>query len=99
LTVRYEMFVLRETLVKLGREGEERLRRARHEGDEPWRAKVEQTWTWEEWGVEGARLMDVTMRRRNWVRRGWAMLISGLLVFWLSIRLAHQACRYDQLAA
>lgn len=68
-TTSFELFVLRETLVDLAKEGEDRLRRVRKQGSEDgfgsWRA--ERNLPWSEWGEEGSRLMDVSMRRRTWV--------------------------------
>jgi hypothetical protein len=67
--VGFEMFILRETLVGLAREGEERLREVREEnmgeGNQPWRVEI--GLRWEDWGVKGCRLMDISMRRRQWV--------------------------------
>jgi hypothetical protein len=68
-TTSYELFVLRETLVDLAREGEDRLKRMRKQGSDDglgsWRA--ERNLPWSEWGEDGSRLMDVSMRRRTWV--------------------------------
>lgn len=66
----YEIFVLRETLVGMAQQGEERLRRSRlpigdEERLEVWH--VAKSLRWEEWGVKHSRFMDVTMPRRHWV--------------------------------
>lgn len=67
--VPYELFVLRETLVQLAQEGEERLREAREkdgpDGYERW--MVEKVIKWEDWGGHHARLMDTSMTKRYWV--------------------------------
>ena len=68
-TVSYELFILRETLVDLAKDGEERLVQAKAEaGNEGWRrSDVELTIPWDEWGRFGARLMDMSMEERRWV--------------------------------
>ena len=72
-TKAYELFVLRETLVKMARDGEARLREQRGlaggaaGGCAIWR--VEKTISWSDWGEKGSRMMDITMPRRNWVCR------------------------------
>jgi hypothetical protein len=68
----FEMFMLRETLVGIASEGEERLRRSRLPvGDkdrlEVW--DVARTWKWEEWGEEHTRFTEMTMARRHWVSK------------------------------
>lgn len=69
--VGYELFILRETLVKLAQEGEERIReqRGEREGNAGeyafWR--VEKTYPWSEWGEKGSRFMDISMKKRAWV--------------------------------
>ncbi|WVR07189.1 hypothetical protein IAU60_004230 [Kwoniella sp. DSM 27419] len=66
----YELFVLRETLVKAALQGEERLRQAWANGgdyDGLGIRGVERTIPWAEWGEHGARLMDAQMKRRSWV--------------------------------
>jgi hypothetical protein len=68
-TVSYELFVLRETLVQMALAGEERLREGRELGgpDGYERSKVEENVRWEDWGRFGARFMNASMVRRNWV--------------------------------
>lgn len=67
----FEVFVLRETLIELAREGEKRLEEQRGTKDKEtgeyafWR--VEKNITWEQWGVKGSRILDISMKRRNWV--------------------------------
>lgn len=66
--VDFELFVLRETLVRLGLEGEERFRQVRvgaEAGYEHWR--VERVIPWREWGERGSRLEYAAMERRQWV--------------------------------
>nr|XP_031857816.1 uncharacterized protein CI109_006759 [Kwoniella shandongensis]KAA5524888.1 hypothetical protein CI109_006759 [Kwoniella shandongensis] len=66
----YELFVLRETLVDLAEQGEDRLRKAwENGGDEDGLGirGVERTFVWADWGEKGARMLDRVMRRRNWV--------------------------------
>ena len=67
----YELFVLRESLVDMAREGESRLIAARKDGGEDGQAswRVEKTYSWAEWGEKGARMRDPTMYDRQWVRR------------------------------
>lgn len=71
-TASYELFVLRETMVDMAREGEERLRIARLEGgaDGYERSKIEESIRWEDWGRDKARMMNASMERRNWVSEG-----------------------------
>lgn len=70
-TVPYELFVLRETLVRLAEEGEKRLKVAREspgpDGFERW--MVEEMIKWDDWGLKSARLMDTSMAKRYWVSR------------------------------
>ena len=68
-TVSYELFVLRELLVDIAKEGEERLSSAKAQaGQDGWRrSDVEINVPWEEWGRDGARLMDISMEHRKWV--------------------------------
>ncbi|ORX36815.1 hypothetical protein BD324DRAFT_580515 [Kockovaella imperatae] len=63
----YELFVLRETLVNLAKNGEARFERARETSDRfsPWR--LEENFSWEDWGVTNARLMNASMKNRAWV--------------------------------
>ena len=67
----YEVFVLRETLIELAREGEKRLEEQRRTKDKEtgeyafWR--VEKNIPWAQWGVKGSRILDISMKRRNWV--------------------------------
>lgn len=67
----FELFVLRETLVALAKEGEERLVEQRGCRDEDtgeyafW--KVERNIPWAEWGEKQSRFMDMSMSRRVWV--------------------------------
>jgi hypothetical protein len=65
----FELFVLRETLIKYAEEGEGRLRVVREEnrseGNQPWRLEV--MLPWEQWGVKDTRMMDLSMHRRQWV--------------------------------
>lgn len=66
----YELFVLRETLVGMAKEGEERLRKERNgvgNGTEFRRWEVERIIPWEAWGVTHSRFMDISMKKRNWV--------------------------------
>ncbi|KAK8864257.1 hypothetical protein IAR55_001503 [Kwoniella newhampshirensis] len=66
----YELFVLRETLVDLAEQGEERLTKAwKNGGDEDGLGirGVERIFSWADWGEKGARLMEALMRRRSWV--------------------------------
>jgi hypothetical protein len=68
-TKAYELFALRETLVDLAREGEDRLVSLRKGGSEQGHAlwRVEKTFSWAEWGEQGARMLPIAMRQRNWV--------------------------------
>lgn len=65
----FEVFVRRETLVKLGQEGEKRLKQAWESGSvlKMGVRDVQQTLTWDEWGEKGARMMDRIMTIRSWV--------------------------------
>lgn len=65
----FEVFVRRETLVKLGQEGEKRLKQAWESGSvlKMGVRDVQQTLTWDEWGEKGARMMDKIMTIRSWV--------------------------------
>jgi hypothetical protein len=66
----YELFVLRETLVGMAKEGEERLRKERNgqgDGREFRRWEVERIIPWEDWGETHSRFMDISMKKRNWV--------------------------------
>ncbi|KAK4689571.1 hypothetical protein P7C73_g542, partial [Tremellales sp. Uapishka_1] len=64
LSLTYELFVLRETLVAMVKEGERHLRDSRsREGI----LRIERVLKWQDWGEANARMMDVSMRRRNWV--------------------------------
>lgn len=69
--VGFELFVLRETLVKLAQEGEQRIREQRDARDGTsgeyafWR--VEKNFPWSEWGKKNARFQDMSMRNRAWV--------------------------------
>jgi hypothetical protein len=77
----FEMFMLRETLVGIANEGEERLRRSRLPlGDkdklEVW--DVARTWKWEEWGEEHTRFTEMTMARRHWVSQDDSSVYSPL---------------------
>jgi hypothetical protein len=91
----YELFVLREYLVQLAAEGQERLRRSRLSATdedhlEVWELMKNQMWS--EWGVTNARFLTQTMANRLWVCR--VVLhrtkadMTGLLLFWISIHLA-----------
>lgn len=64
-----ELFVLRETLVRLAEEGEQRMRSALQISGEGWsyRWDIEKVYPWDEWGKTQARMLDVAMKRRNWV--------------------------------
>ncbi|WVQ82207.1 hypothetical protein IAT38_004335 [Cryptococcus sp. DSM 104549] len=67
---RFELFVPRETLVNMGKEGEARLAKAYANGgdvDGLGIRGVERTLAWEDWGEKGARIMDAVMRNRSWV--------------------------------
>jgi hypothetical protein len=67
----FEVFILRETLIDLACEGEKRLEEQRATKDRDtgeyafWR--VERNIPWAEWGLKGSRIMDISMKRRNWV--------------------------------
>ncbi|OCF36703.1 hypothetical protein I316_01299 [Kwoniella heveanensis BCC8398] len=66
----YELFVLRETLVKMAVAGERRLQQAWDNGgdlDGLGIRGVERTISWVDWGEKGARIMDATMKKRSWV--------------------------------
>ncbi|TYJ57026.1 hypothetical protein B9479_002305 [Cryptococcus floricola] len=65
----FELFLPRETLVKLGEEGEERLRDAWSAGgrDGLGVRGAQRDLEWEEWGEKGARLVDKIMPKRSWV--------------------------------
>ncbi|ORY32547.1 hypothetical protein BCR39DRAFT_522781 [Naematelia encephala] len=64
----YELFILREMLVEMGKEGEQRLIKARLEDQDGYvPLRPEKVVPWAEWAPTGARLMDISMRRRNWV--------------------------------
>ncbi|WVF71624.1 hypothetical protein IAT40_006432 [Kwoniella sp. CBS 6097] len=66
----YELFVLRETLVQIARNGEERLHGAWDNGgdiDGLGIRGVEKTIPWVDWGEKGARFMEATMKKRSWV--------------------------------
>jgi len=67
----YELFVLRETLVDIARQGEERLRKTRSAESDNRHAywRIEQILSWAEWGEKGSRMMDISMLQRNWVGR------------------------------
>lgn len=66
----YDLFVLREYLVQLAAEGQERLRRSRLKpGDndrlEIW--DVLRNVSWNEWGPRNSRLLNEAMPNRQWV--------------------------------
>jgi hypothetical protein len=69
-TTTYELFVLREYLIKLADEGQERLRRSRLPASDENRLEV---WDvlrnqfWSEWGESNARFLTQTMSTRSWV--------------------------------
>ncbi|WVQ99262.1 hypothetical protein IAU59_006394 [Kwoniella sp. CBS 9459] len=66
----YELFVLRETLVKIAAEGEAQLRKAWDNGgdiDGLGIRGVERTVPWADWGEKGARIITATMKKRSWV--------------------------------
>jgi len=68
----YELFVLREYLVELAVEGQERLRRSRlpvadQDRLEVWEVMKNQMWS--EWGQVHARFLTQTMANRAWVGR------------------------------
>jgi hypothetical protein len=70
-SIGFELFILRETLVTLANEGEERLKTVRADngadGNQPWRVVVALAWS--EWGEHSSRMMDLSMKRRQWVGR------------------------------
>lgn len=66
----YELFVLREYLVQLASEGQERLRRSRLSATdddklEVWEVMKNQMWS--DWGQTHARFLTQTMAHRLWV--------------------------------
>ncbi|OWT41772.1 hypothetical protein C362_00133 [Cryptococcus neoformans Bt1] len=65
----FVVFVRRETLVKLGQEGEKRLEQAWESGSvlKMGVRDVQQTFAWDEWGEKEARMMDRIMTIRSWV--------------------------------
>ncbi|WWC94014.1 hypothetical protein V866_000852 [Kwoniella sp. B9012] len=66
----YEIFILRETLVKFATEGETRLKEAYENGgdfDGLGIRGVEKNVPWSEWGEGNTRFMDAVMKRRSWV--------------------------------
>ena len=63
----FEMFVLRESLVSMAEQGEDRLRSARAVDDGFVNGRVEVALPWNQWGIRHSRILDATMRRRNWV--------------------------------
>lgn len=71
-----ELFVLRETLVRFAEDGERRMRSSVQASGEGWfqRWNIEKVYSWEEWGQTQARLLDVAMKRRNWVSNASGML-------------------------
>ena len=79
----FELFVLRETLVLLAKEGEERLIEQRASRSEStgeyafWR--VERTIPWAEWGEKKSRFMDMSMSRRVWVSTLCAFMMATIL--------------------
>jgi hypothetical protein len=67
----YELFVLREYLVQLATEGQERLRRSRLPSMDVDRLdvwEVTKNQMWSEWGQSNARFLTQTMANRLWVR-------------------------------
>jgi hypothetical protein len=78
-TTTYELFVLREYLVRLASEGEERLRRSRLPASEDrleiW--DVIRNLQWSEWGLENSRFLTQTMASRNWVCFLTSLLVSS----------------------
>ncbi|WVO16342.1 hypothetical protein L204_104017 [Cryptococcus depauperatus] len=64
----FELFVLRETLVQLGQDGENRLR-STWQGDTSGLGVrgVQRNYKWTEWGEKGARMIDKVMSKRSWV--------------------------------
>lgn len=66
----YELFILREYMVKLSNEGEERLRRSRLSAEDEGRLDI---WdvalnlSWAEWGESNSRLLHQSMENRRWV--------------------------------
>lgn len=66
----YELFILRETLVEMAIQGEERIRRSRLPKDDEQRLEVWDvalTLRWEDWGEQHARLSEMKMLARQWV--------------------------------
>lgn len=69
----YELFVLREYIVQLAQEGEERLRRSRLRAENEDRLDiwdVSQTLAWSVWGERNSRFLTQSMSNRRWV--SWA---------------------------
>jgi hypothetical protein len=65
-TTTFELFVLREYLVQLATEGQERLRRSRaNDGLEVWDVLANMPWS--EWGEKNARFLTQAMPLRAWV--------------------------------
>ena len=89
---KYELFVLRETLVTLAREGEERLALVTRQAS--WRAEAERYIEWTDWGEKGSRMLILSMPQRIWVRFFKSHTLradpihQGLFVLRISVHLA-----------
>lgn len=87
----YEMFILREKLVEMANEAEERLRESWEAGEEFEAVEL----SWSEWGEEHARLMpQVQQQRRRWVSDLGSWLTLGVLMCWVPLRVPRQIRQY-----
>lgn len=66
----FELFVLREYIVRLAQQGEDRLRRSRLGSTDEDRLEiwdVSHTLSWADWGERNARFLTQSMTNRRWV--------------------------------
>ena len=77
----YELFILREYMIGLSLEGEERLRRSRLSAEVEGRLEiwdVPKYLSWADWGEQNSRLLHQSMENRRWVSSdSLCMKLSG----------------------